>query len=37
VLFSLIDEAQSARIHRALEALAYAVPTRPEVPLPMAA
>jgi len=36
VLFSLIDEAQGARIQAALAPLTYAVPRRPE-PLPMAA
>ena len=37
VLFSLVDEPQTARIHQALAPLAYAVPNQPEVPLPMAA
>jgi hypothetical protein len=37
VLFSLLDEAQAARIQNALAPLTYAVPNRPEVPVPMAA
>jgi hypothetical protein len=37
VLFALVDEAQAARIQAALAPLAYAVPTRPATPLPMAA
>jgi hypothetical protein len=37
VLFSLLDEAQQARVLKALEPLAYAVPQQPEVALPMAA
>ncbi|MCC7115155.1 MAG: hypothetical protein IT520_12315 [Burkholderiales bacterium] len=37
VLFSLVDEAQAARIQSALAPLTYAVPNRPEVPVPMAA
>ena len=37
VLFSLIDEAQAARVHDALAPLTYAVPQQPEVPMPMAA
>lgn len=36
-LFSLVSEPQAARIHAALAPLTYAVPQRPEVPLPMAA
>ena len=37
VLFSLVDEAQAARIHAALAPLTYAVPQQPEMPLPLAA
>ncbi len=37
VLFSLVDEAQAARIQNALAPLTYAVPNRPETPVPMAA
>ena len=37
VLFSMLDEAQAARIQQALAPLTYAVPQQPEVPLPMAA
>jgi hypothetical protein len=37
VLFSLVDEAQAARIQNALAPLTYAVPQQPEMPLPMAA
>ncbi|HUG21852.1 hypothetical protein [Piscinibacter sp.] len=37
VLFSLVDEAQGARIQNALAPLTYAVPDQPEVPLPLAA
>ena len=37
VLFSLVDEAQAARIHQALAPLSHAVPNRPDVPLPIAA
>ncbi|CAG0944609.1 hypothetical protein GPROT2_02736 [Gammaproteobacteria bacterium] len=37
VLFSLVDEAQGARIQQALAPLAYAVPAQPQMPLPMAA
>ncbi len=37
VLFSLLDEAQGARIQEALAPLAYAVPQRPGMALPMAA
>jgi hypothetical protein len=37
VLFSLVDKAQAARIHQALAPLTHAVPSQPEVPLPMAA
>ena len=37
VLFSLLDEAQAARIHNALAPLTYAVPLRPDVAMPMAA
>lgn len=37
VLFGLVDDAQAARIQCALAPLTYAVPARPEVPLPMAA
>ena len=36
-LFALLDAAQIGRIERALAPLAYAVPQRPEMPLPMAA
>jgi hypothetical protein len=36
-LFSLVTEAQGARIQKALAPLTYAVPQQPEVPLPMAA
>lgn len=36
-LFALLDEEQAARIHTALAPLTYAVPDRPEVPLPLAA
>jgi hypothetical protein len=37
VLFGLVDAAQAARIQAALAPLTYAVPTAPEMPLPMAA
>ena len=37
VLFALVDEAQAARIQKALGPLTYAVPNQPEVMLPMAA
>jgi hypothetical protein len=37
VLFGAVDAAQKARIEAALAPLAYAVPQRPEMPLPMAA
>ena len=37
VLFALIDAAQGARIQAALAPLMYAVPPRPQVPLPLAA
>ncbi|HEY0856844.1 MAG TPA: hypothetical protein VGE16_07295 [Albitalea sp.] len=37
VLFSLVDDAQGARIQQALAPLAYAVPAQPRMPLPMAA
>ena len=37
VLFALVDDAQAARIQSALAPLTYAVPSNPEVPLPMAA
>jgi hypothetical protein len=37
VLFGAVDEAQGARIQAALAPLAYAVPRRPEMSLPMAA
>jgi hypothetical protein len=37
VLFALLDDEQAARIQQALAPLTYAVPARPEVPLPMAA
>jgi len=37
VLFSLVSEAQGARIQAALAPLTYAVPAQPEMPLPMAA
>jgi hypothetical protein len=37
VLFSLLDDDQAARIHKALAPLTYAVPQQPEVALPMAA
>jgi hypothetical protein len=37
VLFALLDEEQSARIHQALAPLTHAVPQQPEMPLPMAA
>ncbi|MCW5636120.1 MAG: hypothetical protein KIT17_22480 [Rubrivivax sp.] len=37
VLFSLVDEAQGARIQQALAPLTYAVPAKPEITLPMAA
>lgn len=37
VLFSLVNEAQAARIQAALAPLTYAVPAEPEMPLPMAA
>ncbi|MCU0963728.1 MAG: hypothetical protein MUF08_01400 [Burkholderiaceae bacterium] len=37
VLFSLVDEAQGARIQAALAPLTYAQPQQSEVPLPMAA
>jgi hypothetical protein len=37
LLFSLLDEEQTARIQNALAPLTYAVPQQPEVPLPMAA
>ena len=37
LLFSLVDEAQAARIHQALTPLTHAVPNQPEMPLPMAA
>jgi len=37
VLFALVDAAQGARIQAALAPLSYAVPQRPQVPLPMAA
>jgi hypothetical protein len=37
VLFALLDEEQAARIQQALAPLTYAVPARPEMPLPMAA
>jgi len=37
VLFAMVDEAQGARIQAALAPLTYAVPQRPEMPLPMAA
>lgn len=36
-LFSLVDDAQRARIEAALAPLTYAVPAQPEVALPMAA
>jgi hypothetical protein len=36
-LFSLLNEAQAARIQQALAPLTYAVPQQPEVALPMAA
>jgi hypothetical protein len=36
-LFGLIDAEQGARIQAALAPLAYAVPARPEMPLPLAA
>jgi hypothetical protein len=36
-LFGLIDAGQGARIQAALAPLTYAVPTRPEMPLPLAA
>jgi len=37
VLFGLLDDEQTARIHSALAPLMYAVPALPEVPMPMAA
>jgi hypothetical protein len=37
VLFGAVDEAQTARIQAALAPLAYAVPQRPDMSLPMAA
>jgi len=37
VLFSLLDDEQKARIEHALSPLMYAMPTQPEVPMPMAA
>ena len=37
VLFGLLDGEQAARIHHALAPLSYAVPSHPEMPLPMAA
>jgi hypothetical protein len=37
VLFALVDTAQATRIQSALAPLSYAVPQRPEMPLPMAA
>jgi hypothetical protein len=37
VLFSLVNDAQGARIQAALAPLTYAVPAQPEMPLPMAA
>ena len=37
LLFSLVDEAQAARIQAALAPLTYAVPSQPAMPLPMAA
>ncbi|MCW5658518.1 MAG: hypothetical protein KIT60_12505 [Burkholderiaceae bacterium] len=37
VLFALLDDEQAARIQQALAPLTYAVPARPEMPLPMAA
>jgi hypothetical protein len=37
VLFGLVDETQAARIQAALAPLTYAVPSQPEMPLPMAA
>jgi hypothetical protein len=37
VLFGMLDPAQAARVHNALAPLAYAIPDKPEVPLPMAA
>lgn len=37
VLFSMLNEAQAARIHNALAPLTYAVPQQPELPLPLAA
>ena len=37
VLFGLVDEEQAQRIHAALAPLTYAVPERPEMPLPMVA
>ena len=37
VLFAAVDEAQGARIQAALAPLAYAMPQRPDMPLPMAA
>jgi hypothetical protein len=37
LLFSLLDEEQAARIQNALAPLTYAVPQKPEAPLPLAA
>ena len=37
VLFGLLDQAQAATIQDALAPLVYAVPSQPDVPLPMAA
>ena len=37
VLFSMLDDEQTARIHNALAPLTYAVPRQPEVALPLAA
>jgi hypothetical protein len=37
VLFGMLDEAQRERINAGLAPLCYAVPNRPQTPLPMAA
>jgi hypothetical protein len=37
ILFGLVDEPQAIRIKNALAPLSYAVPERPEIPLPLAA